>query len=363
LRIKDEMYGTIEFNDLERRIIDTSDFQRLRRIKQMAFTYLVYPGATHTRFEHSLGTTHLTSLISDKLGIDKDNKRKIRLYALLHDVGHVAFSHEGERALENFLGGHEKLGKRKMMEGELSDIIKENYKIEELDLSKSAEGRIIDSDLGADRMDYLQRDANNTGVAYGVIDTDRIVNKLCLEGNELCIEEGGLEAAEFLLIGRFMMFSTVYLHHTVRIAEAMLNRAIVAGIEDKTVAPEDFLSASDEGILMKLQGSYKAKKYVDALLERKLYKAVNTLEPSEELNNPETEKNLSKKFECDVLVDYPHTFFKPIDFKVKTGSGLIPITEISELVKSLKTSEEKRKKVLILCPEEYREKVIIEEFF
>jgi len=361
--IKDEIYGTIEFSDLERRIIDTSDFQRLRRIKQMSFTYLVYPGATHTRFEHSLGTLHLASMISDRLGIDDERKEKIRLYALLHDIGHIPFSHEGERALEKFLGGHEKIGRKKMKEGEIGEILNENYKDGEIELSESTEGKIVDSDFGADRMDYLKRDANNTGVAYGVIDTDRIIHKLCLEGNELCIDEGGLEAAEFLLIGRFMMFSTVYLHHTVRIAEAMLNRAILSGIEDKTVKPEEFLSATDEEILIRLQDSYKAKKYVERLLERKLYKIVDVVEPSEKTKDPESEKTLSKRFGCDVLVDNPHTFFKPVDFKVKTEKGLVSIDEVSELVKSLKKSEEKRKKALVLCPEEKKENVIIEEFF
>ena len=99
--IKDEVYRTVEYTDLEKSIIDCADFQRLRRIKQMAFTYLVYPGATHSRFEHCIGTVYLASTICDKLGVSKEDKEKIRLYALLHDVGHVAFSHEGERVLKN----------------------------------------------------------------------------------------------------------------------------------------------------------------------------------------------------------------------------------------------------------------------
>ena len=121
--IKDEIYGTIEFNELEQRIIDCSDFQRLRRIKQMAFTYLVYPGATHTRFEHCLGTCHLATTICERLDIDKEEKQKIRLFALLHDVGHVAFSHESEPVLKKYFSSHEEIGRKKITEGSITDII------------------------------------------------------------------------------------------------------------------------------------------------------------------------------------------------------------------------------------------------
>ncbi|MBS3067667.1 HD domain-containing protein [Candidatus Micrarchaeota archaeon] len=354
--IKDELYGTIECSELERRVIDSQEFQRLHRIKQMAFTYLVYPSATHTRFEHSLGTMHLASTMAQRLCYVGEALAKIRLFALLHDVGHVAFSHESEYVLKQYLGNHEEIGKKKIMNGELADLLKENFSPKQiLDIEHTTEGNIITSDLGADRMDYLMRDARNTGVAYGIVDVDRITHTLSLEKTELTIEESSLTAAESLLIARFMMFTTVYLHRAVRIAAVMLRKAISLAIENKAITPEDFLSAGDEEILLKMRAS---NKYADALMKRKLYKEVYSLEPNEKIkkNFKKIESELCERLKCDIIVDYPTYFYKPVNFKVKTKDGLKPITELSEIVRSLEISEQKRKRVLILAPEEFRNK-------
>ncbi|MCI0563398.1 MAG: HD domain-containing protein, partial [Nitrososphaera sp.] len=153
--IKDEIHGTVEFSELEARIIDSEEFQRLRRIKQMSVTNLVYPGANHTRFEHSIGTAHLSALIARKLGLDPEIVSKVKLYGLLHDIGHTAFSHEGEDIVKKYIGDHEQLGKKKITHGPVSDILSENYRPKEIvDIGKSPYGSIITSDLGSDRMDY-----------------------------------------------------------------------------------------------------------------------------------------------------------------------------------------------------------------
>ena len=353
--IKDELYGTVDCSDLEEKIMDSEEFQRLHRIKQMAFTYLVYPNAMHTRFEHSLGTMHLASIIAGRLGFDGEQLAKIRLFALLHDVGHVSFSHESEYFLKNYIGDHEEIGRKKILNGELSDIIKENFSPKEIiGVEDKVEGKIVTSDLGADRMDYLVRDARNTGVAYGIVDVDRIVHTISLEKDALVIAESSITAAESLLIARFMMFSTVYLHKTVRIAAAMLRRAIALSIETKTLQAEDFLDAGDEEILLRMKAG--GNKYADALMRRNLYKEVCSLEPNDKIakNIKKLESELSEKLNCDILIDYPSNFFKPVDFKIKTKNGIKPIVELSELVKSLETSEKKRKRVLIICPEENR---------
>ncbi|MBI5046766.1 hypothetical protein HZC07_03470, partial [Candidatus Micrarchaeota archaeon] len=217
------------------------------------------------------------------------------------------------------------------------DIGKENSKY----------GSIVTSDLGADRMDYLKRDAINTGVAYGVIDIDRIVHTLTIERGELCIEQGGLEAAEYMLFARFIMFSTVYMHHTVRIATAMLYRAIEGAIEDKTVEPQEFAEKGDDEIFMLLKKSKNGKRYAEALESRKLYKQVASFSREEW---SEKSKKREKEYTNDrFIVDYPHQFFKPLSVKVKTADGkLKPIAELSQLLSGLKKSEEERMKVLIL---------------
>jgi hypothetical protein len=353
MMIKDEIYGMIGFDDFERRIIDTPDFQRLRRIKQMSFTNLVYPGANHTRFEHSLGTAHLSALIAGRLGLDKEACAKVKLYGLLHDVGHIAFSHEGEDVLEPLIGDHEKLGEERMRSGPLADVLKENYRPEEIiRFGKQKEGQIVGSDIGSDRMDYLKRDALNTGVAYGVIDMDRIVHTLAFADDELAIEEGGLEAAESLLIARFMMFSAVYLHHTVRIATAMLNRALSLSIKDGTIEADDFRSLTDDEAVAAMLRSKEAKPHMEGILSRNLYKEAFSF-PASGKARKESERaagELSARLGCEVILDWPHHFSKSVGFRVKTGAGLRPITELSGLVLSLEKAEEGRMRALVLVP-------------
>jgi putative nucleotidyltransferase with HDIG domain len=356
--IKDEIHGTLEFDELEERIIDSPPFQRLRRIKQMSVTSLVYPGANHTRFEHSIGTAYLASVIAERLGLDADTARRVKLCGLLHDIGHTAFSHEGEDVLERYLGDHESLGRKKVLSGAIADIISENYRPKDIaELEKSNYGSIVTSDLGADRMDYLKRDALNTGVAYGIIDIDRIVHTLMMEKGELCISKGGLEAAENLLLARFMMFSAVYMHRTVRIATAMLYRAIEGSIADRTLKPEQFAELGDESALSLMAGSEKGGPWAEALLARKLYKEVCSFSGAgwTGTSAKSLEKKLTAEFQREIIVDYPHQFFKPVAFRVKTDEGIRPITELSTLVQSLRKSEEERRRVLVLADAQTRE--------
>lgn len=357
--IKDDIHGTIQFDELEGRIIDSPAFQRLRRIKQMSITNLVYPGATHTRFEHSLGTAHLSSVIARKIGLPEDDVRKVKLYGLLHDIGHTAFSHEGEDVVKKYIGDHEKRGVNRMTKGELADIISENFDPREIaGIGSTPQGAIVTSDLGADRMDYLKRDALNTGVAYGIIDMDRIVHTLIIRDGQLCIGKGGFEAAEYLLVARFMMFSAVYMHRTVRIATAMLYRAIEGSIEDGTLEPERFEEMDDEEAMAQMRRSKKGGVYAKALLERKLYKEVCSF-PKEGWNEARCRKlgaAISARLGTEVIVDYPHQFFKPIELKVEIDGKLQPIIKLSKLVESLKVAEEDRMRILVLADESVRDK-------
>ena len=358
--VKDNLYGTIEFNEFEERIINTAEFQRLRRIKQMSVTNLVYPCANHTRFEHSLGTAYLAGLMANRLLEDEDEKNKARLYGLLHDIGHVAFSHEGEDILSRYLGTHEEIGERIISDGEVADIINENYSTREITaMKKSSLGAIVDADIGADRMDYLRRDALNTGVAYGLIDMDRLLHTTKMENGKLCIAEGGLEAAEWLLIARFMMFSTVYLHKTVRIATAMLHKAIEGSLEDGTMKPKDFIWMGDDFALFRMRESKKAEPYVDGLLKRDLFKEVVAI-PEKNAARREVEKiknEIMEKYGCEIIADYPTSFSKPVSLRILKKNGkLVKLEELSEIVASLREAEEKRRKILILVREKDKKK-------
>ncbi len=360
LSIKDPIHGTIELNELESRIIDCADFQRLRKIRQLATAYLVYPGANHTRFEHSLGTLHLASKIAEKLELDEEVMVKVRLHALLHDIGHGAFSHESERILSKHFGNHEQIGKEKIMKGKIGETISENFGKKEIaGFDSFPHSKIISSDMGADRMDYLKRDAYYTGVAYGVIDEERITSRMHFENSELWVDEGALEASESLLVARFMMFSTVYLHHAVRIASAMLARAIGKAI-DEGLEPKLFLENGDAEMLALISGKKGARKYVDALESRKLHKQAYSTNARRvnEKNADKIEKELSELSDCEVIVDVAQNFFKPTGFRVGLHNGIKEeVGKISELVAALEKAEESRKTALVLAPSEYREKV------
>jgi HD superfamily phosphohydrolase len=361
--IKDEIHGNIEVNDNERAVIDHPDFQRLRRIKQMAFTYLVYPGAMHTRFEHSIGVMHLSSVLCERLGFDKDTTELVRMFALIHDIGHLPFSHESEKVLKQYIGNHEQIGRKKILEGTLKDILDENLGAKKvLEMEKTLHGRAVTSDLGVDRMDYLVRDARNTGVAYGMIDIERIIHTLEMKKNDIVLREGGLEAAESLLIARFMMFSTVYLHKTVRISAALFHRALDKAISADELDPKLMQDIADDELMALLASYPSSKKYAEMLMQRKLYKEAYTLD-SEAFSHLSTgikdlEQEISEKAGCEVIMEYPTGFFKPVEFKVHLDNGEIStISEISDLIRALKLSEDRRRKLLVLCPESHREKV------
>lgn len=350
--IRDTIHGNVELGELEARIIDTAQFQRLRGIRQLGMTHLVYPGAMHTRFEHSVGTMHLASLICGRLGLGREEEAKMRVQALLHDIGHNAFSHESEKAIRKFFGSHEEIGKRRIAEGELGDIVRENFSVDEI---ASDAGEIICSDVGADRMDYLQRDAYYTGVSYGMVDTDRVIHTLEMDGEGLLVGKRGLEAAEMLLVGRFMMFSNVYLHKTVRIASAILNRAITGAIAEGMGA-EALLEGTDESVLRMMGGTPSGKKYADALLRRELYKEAYSVEGV--IVDPETAaRELSEECGCDVIVDLPPILSKRPKIRARMGKGIGLLVDESDLVRSLFMAEEKRKRTLILCPGEEKGKV------
>ncbi len=361
--IKDEIHGNIDVSENERKVIDHSDVQRLRRIKQMAFTYLVYPGAMHTRFEHSLGVMHLSSILCERLGFNKEDTELVRMFALVHDIGHLPFSHESEKVLKQYLGSHEQIGRKKILEGSLKDILDENFGAKKvLDMEKSLQGKVVTSDLGVDRMDYLVRDARNTGVAYGMIDVERIIHTLEMKKNDIMLREGGLEAAESLLIARFMMFSTVYLHKTVRISAALFHRALDRAITAKELDPKLMPNIADDELMALLSSYPSSKKYADMLVQRNLYKEAYSLD-SEAFSHlrsgiKDLEQEISEKAGCEVIMEYPTGFFKPVEFKVHLDNGeFSTISEISDLIRALKLSEDRRRKLLVLCPEKDREKV------
>ncbi len=231
--INDPVYGFITVDhSLLLQIIAHPYYQRLRRIYQMAFAHLVYPGAVHTRLHHSLGSYHLmcnalTELKSKGIEISEDEQLGSKIAILLHDIGHGPYSH----ALENVLiknVHHETLSLRIMnllneeFNGQLQtaiDIFTDNH-------PKPFLHQLISGQLDVDRMDYLTRDSFFTGVSEGVIGYDRIIKMLTVHDGELMVEEKAIYSTEKFLVSRRLMYWQVYLHKTVLCAEKMLIKII-----------------------------------------------------------------------------------------------------------------------------------------
>ena len=231
--INDPIYGFIHIpSSLVFDIIEHPYFQRLRRINQMALSYLVFPGAKHTRFEHVLGCVFLMQKTVEMLrfkGVQISDKEAEGLYIaiLLHDIGHGPFSHAMEHSIVEGIS-HEEISLRFMQE--LNKVF--NGKLETAiamfqgTYPRKFMHQLISSQLDMDRADYLKRDSFYTGVAEGNINSERLISMLNVRNDELVVEEKGLYSVEKFLIARRLMYWQVYLHKTSVVAEQILIRLL-----------------------------------------------------------------------------------------------------------------------------------------
>ena len=231
--INDPVYGFITLDDdLLLKVVAHPYYQRLRRIQQMAFAHLVYPGAMHSRLHHSLGSYHLmcnavNELCAKGMAIDKEEELGVKLAILLHDVGHGPYSH----ALENVLirgSRHEELslGIMQALNAEFDGRLDTAIRIFTNKYPKPYLHSLVSGQLDMDRMDYLTRDSFFTGVSEGVIGYDRILKMLTVHDDKLMVEEKAIYSIEKFLVSRRLMYWQVYLHKTVLSAEKMLVRII-----------------------------------------------------------------------------------------------------------------------------------------
>jgi HD superfamily phosphohydrolase len=230
-----------------RRIIDTPEFRRLGRVNQLGLVSVAYPAATHSRFEHSLGVYRLALLFLKQLShdprfaavVDASQAEVFIVAALLHDIGHWPFCHPIEDLRLPQVPRHEDLARRYILRGELADVLRIDWGIDPAEVISLLSGEVtsqggkilasmLSSPIDIDKMDYLPRDSLHAGVPYGRhFDQQRLIGSLCLNaaGDGLAITEKGKTAAEMMVFARYVMFSEVYWHHTVRSATAMLQRA------------------------------------------------------------------------------------------------------------------------------------------
>src|SRR5690242_18183975 len=263
--IRDPLWNNIAVDPLAMRLVDTPAFQRLRYVRQLGLAFLVYPGASHSRFEHALGAYHLARVAlamlaerGDLEGIDDALLSEVRVAMLLHDIGHYPFSH----ALEE-IGAlhHEEVARPLITDGAVADALRSAMSHDTPDQimalirgeSPSPLQRLISGSLDLDKLDYLRRDAFMCGVPYGEIDVDRLMNSLTVVegpgGLEIGIVEKGLSALESLLFARYQMYRNVYWHHAVRSATAMYKRLVEDAMNAGSLDAQTLAAFTDEGLL------------------------------------------------------------------------------------------------------------------
>ena len=244
LEIRDPIHGFIYREPDERDVMDTRVFQRLRRLKQLALATLVYPGATHTRFEHSLGAFHLAGKIAAALDVQESEGRLVRLAALLHDIGHGPFSHVTEPILRKHsdkskLGSEVKESKIHELiswqiiasNDELSELISDRQREQIVGLLKGSWNHsylqeIVSGPIDADKQDYLLRDSLFSGVKYGIYDQERLSNTLRVHSDNddlmLAISIDGIHALEQFVLAKYYMTTQVYRHKIRLITDQMI---------------------------------------------------------------------------------------------------------------------------------------------
>ncbi len=289
--IRDPIWNNIRVDAVALELVDTPVFQRLRYVRQLGLAYFVYPGATHTRFEHALGAYHLcriaVALIRERgelSDIPDDECTITSIAALLHDVGHYPFSH----ALEE-IGAthHEEVAHHLITTGQIATILRNSFGSDAPDRiialirgrSTSSLQGLISGSLDLDKIEYLKRDAHMCGVAYGEIDVDRLINSLVLvrdpetERTSVGVAEKGLSALESLLFAKYQMYRNVYWHHAVRSATAMYKRIVEDACTSGALTQDQLVAFTDEGLLYYL-AERAPTQLLGALRNRHLYKRV-----------------------------------------------------------------------------------------
>jgi len=395
--IHDGIHGGIRVSGPLLELVQTPEFQRLRQIRQLGLAYLVYPGANHSRFEHSLGSSYVAKRLAEELGLGEEGML-LQVGALLHDIGHGPLSHTFEGIYRHYVKerDHMRLGQdiitgRINITGDGGRIpeILENHGIDPREVAnlilgrakKPYLGQMLHGGVDVDQLDYLIRDAHYTGVAHGIIDLERLLRVLEIHNGELVVNEKGIEAVEGMLVARSLMYSRVYFHHTVKIAEGMLTRALEFALEENYLW--DFWRMTDCRVLVELEDlEGLPAELTRRVLHRKLYKAA-VLASTEELSPEERRellsayRNVKRRQEleralaeavgaregeviiqfsiADLMLSEPR--LKETGIKVLIDGRVQPLSKVTPLANALKRRQTPRWAVLIASPENYVEKV------
>jgi len=315
------VWGHIPLSNPMKHILSHPSFLRLKGIRQLSFSQQVYPGATHTRFEHSIGVYHLMKLIlqrmvsnplagnlqDDRLRFDDRNCRLLLATCLLHDIGHYPHAHVIEERIPSGGSGpvfehHENLSARFIYQEKpgfpsIAETLLEEWKVDPEEVialirgtSQSGPGKLISGTLDPDKMDYLMRDAHHCNIPYGSIDIERLIESFVPdpERQRFAITEKGIAPLESLLFAKYMMMRNVYWHHTGRALSVMLRRLLQTVIDEQLLDSrqlrELFYDNADDRVLFELKAlmpcrSKEVHRLLDDILQRRVYKRAITIQP------------------------------------------------------------------------------------
>lgn len=406
IRIPSEL--DVPITDRVRKVIDSPAMQRLKEISQLGLVSTVYPGAVHSRFEHSLGVFRLACIVLKHLSqIDpgtmleiSDQQGKIFLLAaLLHDIGHWPYCHPIEDMRLPEVVRHEVAAKSWITQGSLAQVIRHHWQVEPEAVADFLSKRstepalaklqnVLNGPVDIDKMDYLQRDSLHAGVPYGRnFDVARLVSSLRFSDSKLVITPKGKTAAEMMVFSRYVMFSEVYWHHSVRSATAMLQRAVYR-LRDRlrNCAWHGMSDSQFQQLLVDSSLGTSSQHLVDCLFGRKrqLYKrfsqhnfavspevhAALAHRPFEQLLRcsdrfaDELARQTGTKMEPDdILIDAPPVKLE-IQFKLDIGAatGLQPLADVSPVVRALATDQFDKfvKQVRVFVRPELRERLQVD---
>jgi HD superfamily phosphohydrolase len=273
--IRDPIHGYIEIKPYVERLLDTRIVQRLRNVKQLGWTNLVYPGANHSRFEHSLGTYYLASRLASELS--EHERMEIEIAALLHDIGHGPYSHDCEEVITKYTRRSHSDVRFLLEKPEIAAVLEE-FAVSPATIAsqidgKTRAGQIVNGTLDVDRMDYLIRDAYYTGVSYGMVDVEHLLRNIIFYDDTMVLKYRGLKSAEALLMSRFLMYPSVYNHHVGRITGAMYSGALESAIESMQLDPFELQLMDDYEINVRMRNmqGYPAD-IIRRLNDRNLFK-------------------------------------------------------------------------------------------
>lgn len=373
--IKDPVHGYIQIEPELLPILDSPEVQRLRHIRQLGFSYLVYPGAHHTRFEHSLGAMHLASLMASRISLPREDHLMVSSAALLHDIGHGPFSHAIEGLAFEHLGrGHTDV-RDLIISQPLGEVLCD-MGVDPVAVCLMIEGThpmagIIHGELDVDRMDYLLRDAHYTGVPYGTVDAGRLIRATRLVDGAIVLHESGIQAAESLLIARTLMRPAVYYHHVSRIAEKMFSSAVYEHTRREPAAVLQEMTRMDDAACLqallhsgwKEAGDLSGDLYYRRLYKRALYIGKDDISPSlrhatdSHLREREVAVRIADQaglMPHQVMVDIP-AFPRDmqIQVQVQDRDTLVPLGEVSPLITTLNQTRQTQWRIGVYAPKDH----------